>query len=155
MVTVGNLTLAEDHIDSEVGARLVAALLADLEERYGGPDPDTPAASDFHPPSGVFLIAWCDGEAVACGGVRGFADGIGEIKRMYTVPAARRRGIARAVLTELEARAGALGHRRLQLETGTEQPEAIALYESLGYELITSYGQYADYPSSRCFAKDL
>jgi GNAT superfamily N-acetyltransferase len=150
-----NLRLAEDHLDSDVGALLVEALLADLEARYGGPDPDAPHPSDFRAPDGVFLVAWSDGEAVACGGVRTHADGVGEIKRMYTRPEARRRGIARALLVELEQRARALGFGRVQLETGTKQPEAIALYESLGYELIASYGQYRDFPDSRCFAKDL
>ena len=131
-VQLVNLQLAEDHLDSDVGAALVAELLDDLAARYGGPDPDSPAPSDFHPPTGVFLVAWLDGEAVGCGGVRAHVDGTGEIKRMYTRPLARRRGVGRALLTELEVRAAALGHGRLILETGTEQPEAIALYASVG-----------------------
>jgi GNAT superfamily N-acetyltransferase len=150
-----HVELAEDQIDSGVGAVLVEELLADLEARYRGPDPDAPAPTDFHPPSGVFLVAWLDGEAVGCGGVRAHSDGTGELKRMYTRPAARRRGIGGALLFELEARARVLGHQRLVLETGTKQPEAIAMYESLGYEVIPSYGQYKDFPDSRCFAKDL
>ena len=74
---------------------------------------------------------------------------------MYTRPTARRRGIARLLLSELESHAVALGYPRLVLETGTKQPEAIAMYESLGYARIPSYGQYKDFPDSRCFAKDL
>jgi len=154
-MSLQNLRLAEDHVDSDVGAPLVDALLADLEARYGGPDPDAPDPTDFHAPSGVFLVAWCDGEAVACGGVRAHTDEVGELKRMYTRPDVRRRGIGRALLAELEARARALGYARLQLETGTKQPEAIAMYVSLGYVLIPSYGQYQDFTDSRCFAKDL
>jgi hypothetical protein len=55
----------------------------------------------------------------------------------------------------LEIEAAAMGYRRLVLETGTKQPEAIELYVSAGYELIESYGEYRDYPESRCFAKTL
>ena len=55
----------------------------------------------------------------------------------------RRRGISRAILARLEAEAAGLGYRRLQLETGLRQPEAIALYESAGYHRIPDYGQYA------------
>ena len=81
--------------------------------------------------------------------------GVGEIKRMYTRPEARRRGIARTLLAALEVRAVGLGYRRLVLETGTKQPEAMTLYEALGYAPIAPYGQYKDFPDSRCFAKAL
>jgi GNAT superfamily N-acetyltransferase len=80
---------------------------------------------------------------------------VGEIKRMYTRPRARRRGLSRLLLVELEARASALGYRRLQLETGTQQPEAMALYESHGWYRIEPYGHYKDSPQSVCFAKEL
>jgi GNAT superfamily N-acetyltransferase len=148
--------LREDRIDSAVGAGLIAALMDDLAARYGGPDPHVPDATEFHPPQGVFLVAWADDEPVACGGVRAHVDdGVGELKRMYTRPTVRRRGISRMLLRELEARARGFGYRRLVLETGTKQPEAMAMYESLGYERITPYGQYKDFPESRCYGKDL
>ncbi len=59
------------------------------------------------------------------------------------------------MLARLEPHAVALGYRRLQLETGHRQPEAIALYESAGYHRIPSFGQYAGDELSVCFAKDL
>lgn len=59
------------------------------------------------------------------------------------------------MLARLEHHAVALGYRRLQLETGHRQPEAIALYESAGYHRIPSFGQYAGDKLSVCFAKDL
>ena len=74
---------------------------------------------------------------------------------MYTAPTARRRGISRALLGRLEEIASDLGYRRLQLETGTGQPEAMALYESAGWHRITPYGHYKDSPDSVCFAKEL
>ena len=154
----GEIRLVDDRIDSPLGSELVAELLDDLAARYGGPDPDEPTPLDLSPPRGAFLVAWVDGAAAGCGGVRAY-DGddraVGEIKRMYTRPSARRRGIARVLLGAIEARARDLGYTRLVLETGTKQPEAMSLYETAGYEPITPYGEYKDYPESRCYAKDL
>ena len=144
------------RIDSPEGAALAAAHLAEMEVRYGEPDewdgldPDQLAA-----PYGTFVIAWLDDVAAACGGLRRIDDATGEVKRMFVAADARRRGIARAVLAELEATARGIGYTRLILETGTKQPEAIALYESHGYEPVTPYGVYKDSPHSRCFAKNL
>jgi GNAT superfamily N-acetyltransferase len=143
------------RIDDGDGALLVAALLADLVDRYGVEDPDEPAPADLAPPGGVFLVAYVDDVAVGCGGVRRHARGIGELKRMYVTPAARRTGVARQLLDRLEQHAVALGYSRLRLETGVRQPEAIALYESSGYNPIEPYGHYRNAPLSRCFEKRL
>ena len=64
-------------------------------------------------------------------------------------------GVARAVLREVEAEGRRRGYRELRLETGVKQPEAIALYQSSGFELIPCWDTYADAPLSRCFAKQL
>ena len=74
---------------------------------------------------------------------------------MYVVPAARRTGVARVVLDEVEAEARRRGYRQLRLETGVRQPEAIALYQSAGFEPIPCWETYADAPLSRCLAKSL
>jgi GNAT superfamily N-acetyltransferase len=154
----GEIRLVDDRIDSPVGAELVAELLDELAARYGGPDPDEPTPLDLSPPRGAFFVAWVDGVAAGCGGVRAY-DGddraVGEIKRMYTRPSVRRRGIARRLLGAIERRARDLGYTRLVLETGTKQPEAMELYVAAGYAPITPYGEYKDYPESRCYAKDL
>jgi GNAT superfamily N-acetyltransferase len=150
-----DVRLVDDRIDSPVGRDLVLELLRELEARYGGPDPDEPSPSDLAPPHGAFVVAWIDDQAVGCGGVRAYDGDVGEIKRMYTRPGSRRRGVACLLLDAIEERARGLGYTRLVLETGTKQPEAMALYESFGYASITPYGQYADYPDSRCFGRDL
>ena len=149
--------IVEERIDSLVGDPLVRAQWRELLARYGVPDadPDGLTADHLAPPDGVFLVAWDGDGAVACGGIRRFDATTGEIKRMYTAPDARRRGISRAILRELEQRARAIGYTRLVLETGTKQPEAIALYESEGYARVENYGYYRDAPQSRCYAKDL
>jgi GNAT superfamily N-acetyltransferase len=164
------IAIREEPYDGPDGAALVQALLVDLNERYAGEveagDADAPDDDDYlaevtpelvRPPKGAFLVAYLDGEAAGCGAVKPLDSdaSTGEIKRMYTAPTARRRGISRALLVALEARAAELGYRRLQLETGLAQPEAIALYESHGWHRITPYGHYKDSPQSVCFAKEL
>ncbi len=114
---------------------LVAEVQAEYVARYGGPDGTPIDAEAFAPPSGMFLLGLIDGEPVACGAYRRHEDEVAEIKRMYVRADWRRRGIARELLTELEARAAEAGYRRAVLETGTEQPEALALYPSAGWTL--------------------
>lgn len=132
---------------------LVRALSDEMAERYGEGDAPHPAdPADFAPPHGLFLVATAAGEEVACGGVRLLRPGVGEVKRMYVSPGHRNRGLARALLTALVEHARAAGLRELWLETGTAQPEAIALYLSEGFVPITPYGQHKDHPDSRCYA---
>ncbi|PRW64621.1 GNAT family N-acetyltransferase [Actinopolyspora mortivallis] len=151
--------VAYDHPDA---ADLIEQVQQEYVVRYGGPDVTPLSASEFLPPHGVFLLGYRDGSPVATGGWRardsdvvGLEDGDAEIKRMYVVPAARGLGCARAILGELERRAAQAGRKRMVLETGLRQPEAIGLYESAGYREIPKFGVFADEPDSRCFAKEL
>jgi GNAT superfamily N-acetyltransferase len=137
------------------GRALIAAAVAELAERYEGDQDPAVDLDDLVPPRGAFLVARLDGEAVGCGGLRVLEPGAGEIKRMYVAADRRGRGYARAVLAELERTAAAAGRRRAVLETGTRQPEAMALYAGAGYEPITGFGAYADHPASRCFERRL
>jgi GNAT superfamily N-acetyltransferase len=141
-----------------VARTLVQAALADLGARYGGNGDDTPVAPEqFDPPRGDFLVAWLDGAPVACGGWRSYDDraDIAEIKRMFTLASARRRGVGLAVLRAVEESARSAGRTRAILETGGLQPEAIALYERLGYRLIPNFGHYKDEPDVRSYGRDL
>ena len=74
---------------------------------------------------------------------------------MYTVPAARSRGLASKLLGELENWAKELSYKRCLLETGLKQNEAIGLYTKNGYKIIANYGQYAGVENSVCFEKIL
>ena len=150
-----------DHPDA---VKLNDQVQAEYAERYGDEGDVTPLdARMFEPPLGLYLIAYDDRDRpVATGGWRsqdendeGYADGDAELKRMYVIPEARGLGLARRILAALETDARAAGRTRMVLETGTEQPEAIALYESSGYELCAKFGHYRDSPMSRCFAKPL
>jgi GNAT superfamily N-acetyltransferase len=92
---------------------------------------------------------------VGCGAIKEYAPNTMEIKRMYTLPESRGKGIASKVLTELEIWAAELSYEKCILETGKKQPEAIGLYKKNGYKLIPNYGQYAEIENSVCFEKDI
>jgi ribosomal protein S18 acetylase RimI-like enzyme len=112
-------------------------------------------AREFLPPTGALLLLVSGAETVAGGALRRLADGVGEVKRMWTAPEHRRRGHARRVLAALERRAIDYGYRMLRLETATLQAEAIELYRSNGYRTIAQYGRLSVDPRCVCFEKQL
>jgi GNAT superfamily N-acetyltransferase len=155
---VSDIEIRLTRYGAPVAQALVAAALADLGERYGGPGDKTPLeAIEFDPPDGAFVVAYVDGTPVGCGGWRSHDDQgqIGEIKRMYTAPEARGLGVARAVLAAVEQSARGYGRRRLILETGDRQPEAIKLYEEAGYEQIENFGFYRTEPGCLSYGRQL
>jgi GNAT superfamily N-acetyltransferase len=150
------ITVEAVPYDDPVAAVLRADLLADLTGRYGGDGDSTPITpGEFDPPRGGFLLAWLDGRPAGCVGWRSRGDGVAELKRMWVALDARRRGVAKALLTAVEDAARSAGRNRIVLETGTAQPEAMGLYAASGYALVPNYGHYADSPLSRSYARDL
>ncbi|WP_329279681.1 GNAT family N-acetyltransferase [Streptomyces sp. NBC_00691] len=150
-----------DHPDA---VKLNDAVQAEYAVRYGDEGDATPLdAGMFVPPQGLYLLAYDpDGSPVATGGWRtqdkndeGYENGDAELKRMYVIPEARGLGLARRILSALESDARQAGRTRMVLETGTAQPEAIALYASSGYAPCAKFGMYRDHDNSRCFAKPL
>jgi GNAT superfamily N-acetyltransferase len=145
---------------------VVQALVGDLQgeftRRYGGPDETVLDPAMFDPPAGSFFVGYASGDPVAMGGWRMRPDvaALGrtvaaEIKRMYVVPRAQRRGHARSLLAHLEASARGAGAEVLVLESGSRQPEALTLYESAGYVPVPGFGIYRDSPLSRYLGKVL
>ncbi|MFE2419104.1 GNAT family N-acetyltransferase [Streptomyces hokutonensis] len=154
-------TVPFDHPDA---VKLNDEVQAEYHVRYGDGGDSTPLApTDFEPPNGVYFIAYDDNDApVATGGWRsqdangeGNEDGDAELKRMFVIEQARGLGLARRMLAALEENARAAGRTRMVLETGTKQPEAIALYTSSGYAPCVKFGYYRHFDDSRCFAKAL
>ena len=141
------------RLDEPDALTLIELVQGEYVLRYGGRDEAPIDVAEFLPPEGLFLVARLDGAAAGCGGWRNLGDGRAEIKRMFTAAEHRNRGVARAVLAELEHTAAAAGIKELVLETGTVQPEAIALYESSGYQPVDGFGYYAGRPLSRSFGK--
>jgi GNAT superfamily N-acetyltransferase len=150
---VAVIDVAPARLDDPVSLELIEQIQGEYVIRYGGRDDAPIDVAEFLPPKGLFLVATIDGVPAGCGGWRNLGDGRAEIKRMFTVDGFRNRGVARAVLAELERTAAAAGIEELVLETGTVQPEAIALYESSDYRRIEGFGYYAGRPLSRAFGK--
>jgi putative acetyltransferase len=138
------------------------ALLADLSREiaamYADRGDDGGAGfrvEDVEGPRAAFLVAYADGVPVGCGALRPYDGEWGEVKRMYTVPGARGRGVAAAVLAALEDAARGAGFTRMLLETGDRQPEAVRVYERAGYERTAPYGVYVGWIGSLCYSKPL
>ncbi len=140
---------------------LIAAVQQEYVVRYGGHDESPIDAAEFEPGAGAFFVGYVDDVPVVTGAWRLRAvegEDLGrtaEIKRMYVVPTHQRRGLARRMLAHLERTAAQAGVESLVLETGSAQPEAIALYESSGYAPLAGFGHYRDAPESRSFARRL
>jgi GNAT superfamily N-acetyltransferase len=133
--------------DDPVVQRLTTDQQAEIRARYGGKDePGTrPTAADV---SVVLLARDDDGTALGCGALRALGGDVAEVKRMYVVPAARGRGVSKAVLAGLEEAALERGWTTLRLETGPMQPEAIGLYRGAGYRTIEAFGAYVGDPDA-------
>jgi GNAT superfamily N-acetyltransferase len=101
------------------------------------------------------IIAYENNKPVGCGAIREYSTEKMEIKRMYTLPEHRGKGIATKILAELETWAAELSYSKCVLETGKRQPEAIKLYKKNGYTIIPNYGKYVQMDNSVCFEKEL
>ncbi|MFN3865642.1 MAG: GNAT family N-acetyltransferase [Demequina sp.] len=153
MITVRSV--APDDSDAH---RLWKAQERDLAERYD--EPDLTLETEFPTLVGSWVGYAEDGTAVATivarwSPYRETTPGDVELKRLWVEPGYRGNGHARVMLGVAEAAARKAGATRLILETGTGQPEAMALYDSTGWSLMASYGEYSDEPDSRCYAKPL
>ena len=102
-----------------------------------------------------FFVAREHGRALGCGAFVLGADGHAEMKRVFVDPAARGKGVARAIMEALEREAAKLGVTLMQLETGIRQPEAITLYRKFGYAERGPFGAYQPDPLSLFMEKRL
>ena len=157
--TADDLVIERRSITHPDAAALVEAVQEEYVARYGGRDDSPIDPRDFEDPLGRFFVGYLGDDPVATGAwrrssVRALgAEVTAEVKRMYVVPRAQRRGIARRMLAHLESTAAAEGVEALVLETGMKQPEAIELYTSAGYEPVPGFGHYRDSGLSRCFGR--
>lgn len=102
-----------------------------------------------------FIAVEFQGKIAACGALKHFKNSTAEIKRMYVRKNFRGKGISKLILKALENLAVELNYKRVILETGIYQPEAVALYKKYGYSEINCYGRHADEPDGLCFEKKL
>lgn len=150
------LSIQERKLGDPVLDALVEAAVAELNRRYRSPgelDDEYPLDADA-----VCWVAYVDGVPAGCIARADLDEpdwqGFVEMKRVFVHEAFRGRGIARAMVAVFEEAARTAGARGVRLETGTKQPEAIALYERLGYERSpVSFGPWACDPLSICYLK--
>ncbi|MFT4185201.1 MAG: GNAT family N-acetyltransferase [Rhizobium sp.] len=120
---------------------LLEALIGEYDGRYGVAGRPGGARTEvfryppqaFAPPLGDFLLLLRDGETIAGGAFMSHDDETAELKRIWTRGDLRRQGLARRIVIALEESAASQGYTRAYLSTGFRQPEATALYLSLGY----------------------
>jgi putative acetyltransferase len=148
------ISLLSTNSDDQDFIELVKSLDAELAERDGK---DHPFYAQFNKIDKIkfVVVAYENGKPVACGAIKEFSPEIMEVKRMFTSPESRGKGIAGEILGELEMWASELSYKKCILETGKKQPEAITLYKKNGYQIIPNYGQYAGIENSVCFEKNL
>jgi putative acetyltransferase len=101
------------------------------------------------------VVCYQDDVAIGCGAFKKLDSNTVEIKRMFVHPDFRGKGIASAVLKELELWASEFNYINCVLETGKNNPKAIALYHKSGYEIIPNYGQYENITTSVCLKKSI
>ena len=139
------VTIAVEPALSDDVRRLIAALDDHLLTL-------TPPEHCFHMtveemarPDTTVFVARENGEAISCGALRRHADGVGEVKRMYTVPAHQGKGIGGRIVAEIEKLARKEGFLSLVLETGDRHPAAWRVYERAGF---TRCGPLLNYPDT-------
>jgi len=110
-------------------------------------------SDDLALPRGLFLVAREEGAVLGCAGLRLLPGRIGEVTRVFVVPAARRRGLGARLLDGLEDHARRHGVTTLRLDTRRDLTEARRLYARHGYREVPpfSHGPYVDH----CFEKAL
>ena len=122
---------------------LVAQLTAEYDRRYGDyfgepaeKEMNRYPASAFAPPDGAFVLLLRDGVPIAGGAFKRYDAQTAEFKRIWTDENHRRQGLARRIVSELEAQAVRQGYARVFLTTGFRQPEARDLYLAIGYSAL-------------------
>ncbi len=155
-----NLIINEEPVESSGALSVFHAAVDELERRYGdGSDDRQHVIAELTPPRGFFLVARESGHPAGGVGVRaigGAEEHLGEVKRLWVRPDMRRSGVASALMTAVQEHALVLGYRRLYLETGPAQPEALAFYPRIGWTVVDEFppGVYS-HPGASRFFRDL
>lgn len=128
--------------------RVLEAYFRDIVSRFHGREatrPEVDAAmraepsDDLRPPGGLFFVARSGGAIVGCAGLRLLDPGLGEVTRVFVLPAARRRGVGQLLLETVEAAARERQVSTLRLDTGSHLTEAQQLYLRNGYREVPPF----------------
>ena len=146
------ITIKRTNSDNKDFIELVKFLDADLAKKDGN---EHAFYAQFNKIDKIkyVVIAYENDFPIGCGAIKEYSPNMVEVKRMYTSPGSRGKGIATNILIELEKWATELSYEKCILETGKRQFEAVELYKKNGYKLIPNYGQYTGIENSLCFEK--
>jgi DNA-binding MarR family transcriptional regulator len=140
LIRAATVALVEVELSSPPARTAVSAYFAELDQRFpGGFDPGPQDPDDYRPPHGRFVVARCDGDVIACGGLQSLSPAVAEIKRMWVDAAWRGHGLAGRMLRHLEALAAADNHTVVRLDTNPTLTDAISMYRRAGYIEIERY----------------
>ena len=148
------ITLKRTTSDDKYFLSLVVLLDQDLRVRDGD---EHSFYAQFNKIDSIrnVVVYYADNLPLGCGAFKQYDNATVEIKRMFVQPNFRGRGIALAILTELEDWAAELNYKTCILETGKKQPEAIALYTKANYVIMPNFGQYENVENSLCMSKTI
>ena len=149
------ITVSPEDPRSPEAQKLLNAFVEEVRHRYESAPADV---GYFDPalvsaPKSAFLVARVEGEAVGCGALVPMEDDVVEIKRMFVLPEQRGHGIAKKILDRLQDLAQQFDYDRIRLETGTKQPESIALYGKSGFYRVPNFPPFESDSTAVCFEK--
>jgi putative acetyltransferase len=149
------ITVSPEDPRAPESQALLNAFVDEVRYRYDSPPSDVgyfdPAVVSV--PKSVFLVARVEGRAVGCGALVPMEDDVVEIKRMFVLPHERGHGIAKKILDRLQSLAQEFDYDRIRLETGTKQPESIALYGKSGFYRVPNFPPFENDRTAVCFEK--
>ncbi len=131
---------------------LIDLLDIELNERYNRPL-DFKNNLNEVPYSETVILVKKENMYVACGCFKEYDEQTVELKRIFVKKAYRSQGISKYLVSALEDWSKSLNYTRIILETGVNQPEAISLYKTLGYEIIENFSPYVGHQLSICMQK--
>lgn len=149
------ITITAERPDTADALALIDELEAELTPGYPPESHHGYSVEKLIAQGVAFFVLRADGAAAGCGGIQIYGTDYGELKRMYTRPAYRGRGLAVAMIDHLAAYAHTRGVARLRLETGIYQEAAVRLYERSGFVRIPPFPPYREDPLSLFFEKRL
>jgi putative acetyltransferase len=154
-VNADKVTILPEQPDSSAAVALIDELEAVLDPLYPRASRHGYSVEKLLQENVAFFILRLDGEPAGCGGVQFYGQEYGEVKRIFIRQAYRCKGLSKRMMLHLEDHSLQHGIQLLRLETGIYQPEAIGLYEKLGYHRIGPFGEYRVDPLSVYFEKSL
>jgi GNAT superfamily N-acetyltransferase len=149
------ISIVSANPHSQTALTLMEELDRELHSRYPSTSVHSMNPADASQHGGTFAIAFLNWQPAGCGALRPLDALTAELKRVFVKPEARQKGIAKRILAYLESWATELGYGKIRLQTGTRQPESLALYRSAGFYCIPRYGEYVSDPLSICMEKSI